>query len=145
MAASEKNGDVVKASALPHGKAEHVLIVDDEESLARILGRLLHSIGYRVTVKTRSTEALEVFEQDPSQFHLALVDLHMPAPNGIELAARLHELRPDMPIYIMSGFSDALGDASPEELGIAAILQKPVTRETLASELRKALDRQSGT
>lgn len=129
-----------KPGVMP-GKGEHVFVVDDEVGLARIFGRLLQGIGYRVTVQTESTKALELFQTDPSLFHVALIDLHMPHPGGIEVAHRLHELRPDLPIFIMSGYSDALGDALPKELGVVGILQKPVTRETLATELRKVLDR----
>ncbi len=128
-----------KASVM-HGKGEHVLIVDDEVGLARIFGRLLQGIGYRVTVQTESAKALQVFEQDPSSFDVVLVDLHMPPPGGIEVAQRIHELRPELPIFMMSGFSDMLGNTLPKDLRIAAILQKPVTRETLANELRRVLD-----
>jgi two-component system, cell cycle sensor histidine kinase and response regulator CckA len=128
-------------SNVPQGNGEHIFIVDDEEGLARIFGRLLQNIGYRVTVQTHPAKAVELFEKDPAPYQLAIIDLHMPPPGGARLAKRLHELRPELPIFIMSGYSDALGDTTPEELGVIGILQKPVTRETLATELRKALDR----
>jgi two-component system, cell cycle sensor histidine kinase and response regulator CckA len=126
--------------AAPRGSGEHVFIVEDEESLARIFGRLLQSIGYLVTVQTHPRKALELFEKDPAPYQIALVDLHMPPPGGAYVAKRLHEIRPELPIFIMSGYSDALGVGTPEDLGIVGILQKPVTRETLAAELRRALD-----
>jgi two-component system cell cycle sensor histidine kinase/response regulator CckA len=129
-----------KAGVSP-GKGEHVFIVDDEVSLARILGRLLQGIGYRVTVQTESARALELFQKDTSSFHVALIDLNMPAPGGIELAQRLHELAPELPIFIMSGYSDSVSDELPKDSGVVGILQKPVTRETLATELRRVLDR----
>jgi nitrogen-specific signal transduction histidine kinase len=129
-----------KKAIILQGKSEHVLVIDDEVSLARIFGRVLQSIGYRVTVETDSAKALEIIQKDSSSFNVALIDLHMPPPGGIEVAQRLHELRPDLPIFIMSGFSDALGGTLPPDSGIVGILQKPVTRETLATELRRALD-----
>lgn len=122
------------------GNNEHLLIVDDEEALARIVGRLLQNLGYRVTVQTKSSEALELFEKDPSAFHAVLVDLHMPRPSGIEVARTIHAQRPELPIFIMSGYSDALGNTPPEELGIVGVLQKPVSRDTLAAELRRIFD-----
>lgn len=129
-----------KASVM-HGRGEHVLIVDDEAGLARIIGRLLQGIDYQVTVQTESTKALEIFEKDPSSFHVVLVDLHMPQPGGVEVAQRMHKSRPELPIFIMSGYSEALGNSLLEDSGIVGILQKPVTRETLAKELRRVLDR----
>ena len=65
----------------------------------------------------------------------------MPRPGGIDVARLIHAKRPDLPIFIMSGFSDALGSTVAEELGIVGILQKPVTRDTLATELRRIFDR----
>ena len=137
----KKDDDLNLKSGTLKGSGEHVFLVDDEEGLARIFGRLLQGLGYRVTVQTQSVRALELFEKDPSVYHVALIDLHMPPPGGLGVARRLHELRPELPIFIMSGYSDALGDTPPEDLGVVGILQKPVTRETLATELRKALDR----
>lgn len=128
-------------SDVPRGNGEHVFIVDDEEGLARIFGRLLRSLGYQATVQTNSADAVKLFEQNPSIYHIALIDLHMPPPGGLDVAKRLHAMCPDLPIFIMSGYSEALGDTSPASMGVAGILQKPVTRETLAKELRNTLDR----
>ena len=132
------NGD--QKAGVSFGRGEHVLIVDDETALARMFGRLLQGIGYQVTVQTESIKALEIFELDPSSFHVVLVDLHMPHPGGIEVAQRIRESRPDVPILIMSGFSDSIGNMLPQALGTVGILQKPITRETLAKELRRVLD-----
>jgi len=139
--AEKKDQDPNSKSGTPKGSGEHVFLVDDEVGLARIFGRLLQGLGYLVTVQTQSVRALELFEKDPSLYQLAIIDLQMPPPGGLGVAKRLHELRPELPIFIMSGYSDALGDTPPEELGVVGILQKPVARETLAAELRKALDR----
>jgi PAS domain S-box-containing protein len=125
------------------GNNEHILIIDDEESLARVFGRLLQGLGYQTTVQTRSANALELFDKDPDVYDAALVDLHMPNPGGLEVAKHLHASRPNLPIFIMSGYSDALSDTPTESLGIVGILQKPVTRDTLVTELRKAFERRS--
>lgn len=137
----ETNEHAPTKSNVPRGRDEHILIVDDEESLARVFGRLLQGIGYKTTVMTQSLKALELFEKDPTIYQAALVDLHMPSVGGVDVAKRLHALRPTMPIFIMSGYSDAIGDTPLETLGVVGILQKPVTRDTLANELRTALDR----
>ncbi len=131
----------IKPQPVPRGQSEHIMLVDDEEGLARILGRLLQGIGYKVTAQQDSAAAIELFEKNPEHYQLALIDLHMPAPDGLEVARRMHLVRPELPIFIMSGYSDALGDIPPEELGVVGVLQKPITREVLARELRNALDR----
>lgn len=139
VAEAPRESSPPKAPSLS-GNNEHLLIVDDEEALARIVGRLLQNLGYRVTVQTKSSAALELFEKDPSAFHAVFVDLHMPRPGGIEVARTIHAKRPDLPIFVMSGYSDALGNTPPEELGIVGVLQKPVSRDTLAKELRRIFD-----
>lgn len=136
----EKNERTPVKSNVPRGRDEHILIVDDEESLARVFGRLLQSIGYKTTVMTQALKALELFEKNPTIYHAALIDLHMPAVGGVDVAKRIHALRPTMPIFIMSGYSDALGDTPLDSLGVVGILQKPITRDALAKELRTALD-----
>lgn len=136
----ETNTNGYQKAGVSFGRGEHVLIVDDETALARMFGRLLQGIGYQVTVQTESIKALEIFELDPSSFHVVLVDLHMPQPGGIEVAQRIRESRPDVPIFIMSGFSDSIENALTKDLGTVGILQKPITRETLAKELRRVLD-----
>lgn len=138
QAETEKVGEATKEG--PRGNNEHILVVDDEQSLARVFGRLLQSIGYRVTIETHSAKALEFFEKYSADFQLAFIDLHMPPPGGIEVAKRLHQLRPDLPIFIMSGFSDALRESALKDLGVVGILQKPITRDVLATELRRVLD-----
>jgi len=137
----ETNERVAVKPSIPRGRDEHILIVDDEESLARVFGRLLQGIGYKTTVHTQPMRALEAFEQDPTIYHAALVDLHMPAIGGLDVATRLHAIRPNLPIFIMSGYSDAIGDTPLDSLGVVGILQKPITRDALALELRTALDR----
>jgi PAS domain S-box-containing protein len=141
LTAETQSDKPAQKSASLRGNNEYILIVDDEESLARILGRLLQNLGYQVTVHTQSAAALDFFDKNPNRFDAALIDLHMPRPGGIDVARLIHAKRPDLPIFIMSGFSDALGSTVAEELGIVGILQKPVTRDTLATELRRIFDR----
>lgn len=140
LTAETQSDKPAQKSTSLRGNNEYILIVDDEESLARILGRLLQNLGYQVTVHTQSAAALDFFDKNPNRFDAALIDLHMPRPGGIDVARLIHAKRPDLPIFIMSGFSDALGNIVPEELGIVGILQKPVTRDTLATELRRIFD-----
>jgi len=129
------------AIPLPRGTGERILLLDDEAALRRVLGRLLEELGYVVTSQASSGEALAMFAEDPTAFDLALVDLRMPAPDGCEVCRRLHTIRPNFPVVLMSGYLDALGASSALEVGALGLLQKPISCSTLANAVRCAIDR----
>jgi CheY-like chemotaxis protein len=89
---------------LPAGAGQHILLVDDEPALTRATSRSLTRMGYRVTSVQSAAEALKTFHQQPGGFDLVLTDLTMPGMNGIDLASALHEVRPELPIILASGF-----------------------------------------
>ncbi|GIX47811.1 MAG: hybrid sensor histidine kinase/response regulator [Candidatus Tectimicrobiota bacterium] len=119
---------------------EHILLVEDEAVLAQLGQELLTRLGYRVTVRTSSLEALEAFRANPQRFDLVLTDQTMPNLTGDRLAQELRRLRPDIPIVLCTGFSAMLTEARARELGIDALLLKPLTAEELSRTLRRVLD-----
>ena len=122
--------------------ARSVLLVDDEESMRVTCGRLLGSMGYRVTTSAGSREALELLRRDPSAFDLVLTDQSMPHLTGLELAREMRRLRPGLPVVLTSGFCDTLQTESPETLGVSSILWKPYTLEELDRAVLDALPAQ---
>jgi PleD family two-component response regulator len=78
----------IDASPLPGGE-ERVLLVDDEENLVSVGRRMLESLGYHVTARTDSTEALELFRKSPDHFDLVITDCTMPKLTGIDLATEM--------------------------------------------------------
>jgi len=124
---------------LPSGD-EHILLVDDEKPLADIGRLMLERQGYRVTTRTSSIEALELFKAKADHFDLVLTDLMMPNMTGLELARELLKIRPDIATILCTGFSENLTEETLHAAGIRALLLKPMTAHELAHAVRKVLD-----
>lgn len=129
---------------LPAGEAaqgnERILLVDDEPAVARMLSKLLETLGYEVESKTSSADALDVFRADPNAFDLVVTDMTMPRINGLGLARELRCVRPEIPIILCTGFSEFVDEDQALACGIQALLMKPVLRPQMAEAVRKALD-----
>ncbi len=117
----------------------HVLVVDDEPSVAELMKELLESWGLRVTVKTSSLEAQATFVRDPKQFDLVLTDQVMPGLTGIALAQRLLNIRPELPIILYTAFSDHQTEHQVKACGIRALIKKPVNFEETFAAIKQAL------
>jgi PAS domain S-box-containing protein len=122
----------------PKGKGR-LLLVDDEEALVDILGRVLEGLGYTVTPFTNSTAALETFLNAPHEFDLVLSDLTMPNLTGLDLARKMKELRPDLPFLLCTGFSESVTQERAKQLGIQEVILKPILRVPLAEAIDRAL------
>ncbi|MBI5521523.1 MAG: response regulator [Desulfarculus sp.] len=66
----------------------------------------------------------------------------MPLLTGLELARRLHQQRPGLPVILTTGFSDQLTPESLQEAGVAAVLLKPASAAEMARQVRRVLDHQ---
>lgn len=124
---------------LPTG-TERILVVDDEAGVVTLTKRRLEALGYQVTGIVSSTTALKVFEAHPNDFDLIISDQTMPDLRGDQLAERLREIRPDIPIIITSGFSLELTHYMATKLEINSFIVKPVSRNILAATVRQVLD-----
>ena len=120
---------------------EHILFVDDEQVLVNVGRQLLESLGYEVTTRTSSTEALELFKCEPERFDIVITDQTMPNMTGDELAKELMAVRSDIPVILCTGFSVRITEENAYEMGIQGFLKKPLLMRDLAETIRKALDR----
>jgi CheY-like chemotaxis protein len=132
-------GENLAAQPLPRG-TERILLVDDDQAIMELETIVLETLGYRVTGRTGSNEALQLFQETPRDFDLILTDMTMPGLTGADLSLRIHAIRPDIPIILCSGFSELIDGDKARDLGIQAFLMKPVLRKDLAEAIRKALD-----
>ncbi len=98
--------DAISDDELPTG-SERILFVDDEEALVEMGEDVLAELGYEVTSRMDSREALALLEEDPSRFDLVVTDQTMPDMTGMEFARRILALRPNMPIIMCTGYSRA--------------------------------------
>jgi two-component system cell cycle sensor histidine kinase/response regulator CckA len=107
--------------------APRVLVVDDEPAIRTLVRKCLLHSGYAVTEAEDGAEALRVFGGNES-FDLVLSDLVMPHVDGWELARRLRETRPDLPLLFMSGHVD---DAPNIDGRAYMLVRKPFRVDTL--------------
>jgi len=119
---------------------EKILFVDDEDFQADIGQKMLTRLGYRVTARTSSAEALEVFRQNPDEFDLVITDMTMPTMTGDVLARKLLAIRPDIPIIACTGYSEKISPEIIQEIGIKELAMKPVVMTDIAQMIRRVLD-----
>ena len=119
---------------------ERILFVDDEKQIVDMGKRMLESLGYHVTIRTSSIEALEVFRAKPDEFDLVVTDQTMPNMVGMELAAELIRIRPDIPIVLATGFSEAVTEEKVKRIGVREFIMKPFVSRELGNIIRRVLD-----
>ncbi|MBN1349012.1 PAS domain S-box protein [candidate division KSB1 bacterium] len=122
------------------GGHESILVVDDEEAVAEVLKRLLQRIGYRVVVRTNSIEALKDIRHQSKGYDLVIVDLTMPGMKGLDFARRLHKIRADLPIILMTGYGENITNGIQKQYGIKQIISKSITLKELALTIRCVID-----
>ncbi len=124
---------------IPTG-TERILFVDDEPDLVKLGRQMLESLGYDVTTRSSSLEALELFKRQPHRFDLVVTDMTMPHMSGTEMAAKFMAIRPDVRIIICTGFSDKINQEKALASGFQGLLMKPVITRDMANLIRKVLD-----
>jgi PAS domain S-box-containing protein len=124
---------------VPRGHGERILVVDDEEMLALMIQEGLLALGYEVEIATDPVAALAHVRDDPSRFALVLTDLTMPGMTGLLLTARLRQIRPDLPIILLTGYSVTLSPSHAKAEGLQDILLKPISFQALGVAVHKAL------
>ncbi len=127
-----------KASATILRGREHIFLVDDEPVVIAMAQEMLQSLGYKVSVCLNPHAALQqLLEAD--DIDLLLTDLTMPEMTGIELAEKLKQQKPDIPIILYSGYLDLLQKSELQNGAINQLLYKPFTVEELSHAVRQAL------
>jgi CheY-like chemotaxis protein len=115
------------------------MIVDDERVLVALAEETLSELGYEPVGFDSSIAALEAFRVEPKRFDLVLTDETMPDITGTELAREIRQLRPDISIILMSGYSSAQLNERAQAVGIIDVLRKPLIRRDIAGPVARAL------
>ncbi|MCB2191552.1 MAG: PAS domain S-box protein [Deltaproteobacteria bacterium] len=123
----------------PVGGSEKVLLVDDEESVGAVGRSMLKRLGYSVELCLSANEALEALQRDPKAYDLVITDLTMPGITGDELAGRIYQAAPVLPVIITTGYG---GNLPWEEMpaNVRLLLSKPFTSWEIAQAVRRALE-----
>ncbi len=117
--------------------SEHILLVDDEPILCEVYKRFLEHYGYRVTTFNDPLKALDSFKADPMAVDLVLSDVAMPRMSGEKMGQHMHTLRPELPIILMTGFSQHLTEELAKDQGFEELLIKPLAKNSLLIKLRE--------
>ena len=121
------------------GNRQRVLVLDDEESLVRLVTETLADLGYAPVGFTTSAAALDAFLADPQQFDAVVTDESMPGMSGSELILKLRQIRPKIPILLVSGYLGTAVVRRAREAGADEVLRKPLSARQLATSLDRVL------
>lgn len=116
-----------------------VLVVDDEEMFGQVIAQMLGECGYTSCVVQSGVEAVETFQKD--NFDLVLTDLGMPEMSGWQVAQIVKEIRPDVPVVLLTGWGSSLDVDQIADSQIDGMLAKPVKMADLSNTISAALKR----
>ena len=139
MSLNESSSGSRSAAAAEPSEAQSVLIADDDDSLREQLHVYLSSRGIRCLLAETGARALQVLRQHRPA--VVVLDIRLPDANGMELAARIAAMTPRPRIILMSGYDDAVIEASKAELDVFALIEKPVPLRIVARSIDQALNR----
>ncbi|MCP3941775.1 MAG: response regulator [Desulfobacteraceae bacterium] len=137
--ADQELGDMTEHTRIQKG-CEHILLVDDQKEVITIERQILEVLGYQVTSRFSGKEALETFIASPSTFDMVITDMSMPAMTGEILAQKLLSIQPDLPIILLTGYSEDMNRDKARALGIKDFLMKPVKLKEFSNTIREVLD-----
>lgn len=120
---------------------DHILFVDDKKTIADVIQLALENLGYKVSIRTSSVEALEAFRNSPDKYDLVITDMTMPNMTGKVLAKKMMHIRPDIPIILCTGFSEQIDERRAKAIGIKAFIMKPIIIRDIAHSIRDVLDK----
>jgi PAS domain S-box-containing protein len=123
------------------GHREQILVVDDEVLLLSLMQQRLRRMGYRVITRADSVSAMETFRADPCKFDLVITDHTMPSIQGADLAEKLGDIRPDVPVILVTGLNPAPNLLLSRYALLRAVLPKPIDFVQLSHRLRQFLDK----
>ena len=96
-------------------------------------------MGYRATTRKNSLEALATLRNEPYRFDLVITDQTMPSLTGYELARRILQIRPDLPIILCTGYSSMVSEDEAKAIGIKGFALKPLLKVEISRLIRKVL------
>ncbi|MBY0494706.1 MAG: PAS domain S-box protein [Cyanobacteria bacterium] len=126
-------------TAAPRGRGETVLVVDDEESVRRVLKTTLEKGGYQVVQAANGKEALTLYNQMGPQIAAVVIDMTMPVLGGVPTMRELVKMNPDVRIIAASGIHDNESTAKSIGRQMKQFLAKPFTSEMLLRAVNRAV------
>jgi DNA-binding NtrC family response regulator len=122
---------------------KRVLVVDDDQVVGKSFERVLTNKGYRVDTALSGREAFEKYAG--GDFDMVFTDLRMPGEDGLEVARRIKEMNPWLPIVVVTGYGTQEAEASAKAIGVAEFLQKPLTPSIIEEVAARIMGRKAET
>lgn len=113
---------------------ERVLVVDDEEYVRGLLGKMLDSLGYEIIAASDGDNGLAAFEAD-DEIVACVIDLTLPGMGGLELLERIRVLNDDVPVILVSGYARHEVRRREAKTNNVSFLQKPFTLDQLRNSM----------
>jgi len=121
---------------------ERILFVDDEKEITYMGKKMLESLGYIVDIRSDCQSALRDFKANPEKYDLLVTDQAMPKMLGTELAAKMKEIRPELKVIVITGYSETFKNTLETKNGISEIIYKPIILSDFSKVIRRVLDDQ---
>lgn len=115
-----------------------ILVVDDDPAVRMVVGDMLERSGCRVAAAADGAIALTTL-QARNDVRLVIADHRMPGMDGLTLTRRIKELKPDLPVVIMTGYGDLESYLCATGLGVIRYIAKPVNLRELQQAVQEAL------
>ncbi len=113
------------------------LVVDDDPVVAKSIDRVLSARGYAVITASDGPEALDKLARE--KYDAVFADIRMPGMSGLEVAARIKQSQPWMPVVIVTGYGSPENEALAKDIGVTSFLRKPLSPEMIEFSARDAL------
>lgn len=126
--------------AAPGARPPTVLLAEDDDAVRSFVRTVLEQAGFAVEARADGRAAGDLFAADPDRFDLLLTDVIMPHATGVELAARVRAIRPEVPVLFMSAFTGGAGLVREPLPHHEALLEKPFTVADLLAAVRGLLE-----
>lgn len=123
--------------------AAKVLVVDDDRIVGQSFDRVLTEKGYEVNTAMNGEDALKKVGSDG--YDLVFTDIKMPGMDGLEVAKRIKEMNPWLPIVVVTGYGTAENEARAEEVGVSGFLRKPLSPDVIEWITTKTLEEAAPT
>jgi DNA-binding response OmpR family regulator len=124
---------------IPRHAKRHILHIEDDPEVAGAVSELLESNGYEVTHAADGLSGLLAFNQNPDQWSVVLVDLELPHVSGNSLLKEMHQLRPTLPLIVLTGAEPGT-NLDVYEQGAVILWHKPVSASEILENLKALIE-----
>jgi PAS domain S-box-containing protein len=138
---AQQSAQLQEAKVVPAvGGTERILLIDDQDFMVEMMSKSLSRLGYKMTARNSSLEALQLFQADPFAYDLVITDQTMPYLTGADLAKTMLRIRPELPIILCTGFSATVSPEQAKVIGVREYVLKPIIMNEFTRLIRRVLE-----